>query len=616
MEFHPTLFAWTAVGLSAFLFLAVLLKVRLSADDRSFLFLILCNLAWDAGFILSWPFDDPVAAPYRLMFGAACFLPGAFVDFLIRSTGYAVARRRMVGTLYGAGILFLAASLIHVIGTAWKISLIGFVVASTALALFIIARAARDPHPAIRSRAKYMLLAVLAASLGGIADMIQGLAGHLPLTGALGSALALAVLAVATARIEGVAIHPLSLDLVIVGALGISYFGIAAFLHSFIPPAWAIAVTAVVVIITVRPGAEALRLFMKRVLLGIKLREADVVRKARETILASRTEIELENRFCSFLNQTFGLARSSFSVAKSALSPAETEIVKTGPLTSGAGRGLPEGNLRDEFQSGELGAALGFFRDGQFAGLLKLSPKQNGRRFFPEELGLVETLGEEMTFAHENLRLTRRKRLAELGEAIATVSHEIKNPLTTLIPSVEILRAGNKSPELNEVGDLVAAELRRLRSLVNQYLEFARPYEPARRTFDLAALVREIAKTFEHVLVEGNGAVPVNADESGIRQVLLNLLQNAVEAGRDKPVAVSVDLAGGIPVIRVRDHGPGIDPNVSGRLFEPFVTTKSGGTGLGLAICKQIIEAHGGEIKLFSDDKGAVAEIKLAREEP
>lgn len=614
MEFHPALFAWTAVGLSTFLFLAVLLKVRLSADDRSFLFLILCNLAWDAGYILSWPFEDPAAPSYRLMFGAACLLPGAFVDFLVRSTGH--AGRRIVWILYGAGILFLAASFIAEIGYTWKISLIGFVVASTALALFIIARAARDPHPAIRSRAKYMLMAVLAASLGGIADMIQGLAGHLPLTGALGSALALAIIAVATARIEGVAIHPLSLDLVVVGALGIAYFGIVAFLHSFITQAWAVAVTTVVVIITVRPGAEALRLFIKQVLLGIKIREADVVRRARETILASRSEPELENLFCSFLNQTFGLDRSSFSVAKFALSPAETEILKIGPLTLGAAGSLPEGNLRDEFRSGEIGAALGFFRDGQFAGLLKLSPKQNGRRFFPEELGLIETLGEELTFAHENLRLTRRERLARLGEAIASVSHEIKNPLTTLIPSVEILRAGNKSPELKEVGDLVAAELRRLRSLVNQYLEFARPYEPARQAFDLAALVREIAKTFDRVAVESNGAVPVNADESGIRQVLLNLLQNARDAGADKPVVVSVNLSGGTPVIRVRDSGPGIDKNIAARLFEPFVTTKSRGTGLGLAICKQIIDAHGGEIKLFSDDKGAVAEIRLAREEP
>src|SRR3989338_10004114 len=95
----------------------------------------------------------------------------------------------------------------------------------TLLALFIIGRAWRNTTPVIRFRARYMLVAVLAARMGGLADLVQGLSGRLPLTGALGSTVALAILAVATARLEVVAVHPLALDLVVYSGLGAVYAG-------------------------------------------------------------------------------------------------------------------------------------------------------------------------------------------------------------------------------------------------------------------------------------------------------------------------------------------------------------------------------------------------------
>ena len=613
--FYPTMFAWAAVVLSALLFAAVLIKWKFRADDISFLFLILCNLAWDAGFIFSWPFKDPNAFPYRLMFGAACFLPGAFLDFMVRSVES--PGRRAGRLLYAVGLGFFLVSFVLGITYRWKVNLMIFIVLATLLALFIIGRAWRNTNPVIRFRARYMLVAVLAASIGGLADLVQGLSGR-PLTGALGSTVALAILAVATARLEVVAVHPLALDLVVYSGLGAVYAGAGFGLNRLIGPIWASGLTALLAIMSLRPAAEAIRLFLKRVLLGIKIQDAEVVGSARKLILTSRSESELTARFCAFLNDTFKLTGSTFSTSAANLSPREIEALRQGPVTASDTERLPdsyEDHLRGRFDAGELGAAFGFFRDHQFAGTLLLAPKTNGRRFFPDELRLIETLGEELTFAHENLRLNRRERLAQMGEAVAQVSHEIKNPLTTIIASAEILQSGHRNPELHEVGHLVVSELRRLKQIVNQYLEFARPCDPVRRSFDLAALAREIAKTTDGVRVESNGPVPVEADESGMRQIFLNLIQNARDAGGRPPVAVHVKLAGGVPVVQIRDRGPGIDPAIRDRLFEPFVTGKSGGTGLGLAICKRIVDAHGGDISAASGPDGTTVEFRLGRSE-
>lgn len=612
IQFHPTFFAWTAAGLSAILFLAVLSRWEFSGGDRSFLFLILCNLGWDIGYIFSWPFENASAPPYLVMFGSACLLPGAFLDFLVYALAF--ADRRPVFVAYGIGTVLAGWGLANGITNPWKISLWGFIASFTLAAFGMTWTALRSTHPVVRFRARYLIIAILAASVGGLADLAQGIGGHPPAAGVLGGAIALAILAVATARLEVVATHPLALDVTVYGAMAAVYAGLAFLLSRTLTPVWSLSVISAFAVVTVRPASEALTLFLKRVLLGIRQEPAEVLRTIRSAILFSRMESELVQNVCGLIGKTFGLDHCAFLSDRSRLSLQEIEFLSKGHVMASDLERLPSGAIKAYSQSGQLAVALGFFRDGAFVGALLLSPKKNGRRFFPDDIRLLETIGEELTFAHENLRLSRRERLAKLGEAIAVVSHEIKNPLTTLIGSAEILRTGKVTPELREIGNHLFSELRRLKNLVNEYLDFARPFDIRPTRFDLAALVREVTRPLESagIRVELNGEIPIHADESGIRHVLLNLIQNAKDAGANAPVAISVFRDNADAVVQVKDSGPGLDKSIRGREFEPFVTSKSGGTGLGLAICKHIIDAHGGKISLSDHSGGATAEFRLS----
>ncbi len=616
IPFHPTLFAWIAAGLSAILFLAVLSRWEFSRGDLSFLFLILCNLGWDLGYIFSWPFEETLAAPYLVMFVSACLLPGAFLDFL--SYALVFAARRPVFVAYGVGTVLAGWGLVNGIANSWKISLWVFIASSTLAAFGMTWTALRSTHPVVRFRARYLTVAILAASVGGLADLAQGISGHAPAAGVLGGAIALAILAIATARLEVVATHPLAMDMTVYGAIVAVYAGLAYVLYRALNPLWSLAIMATFAVVTVRPAAEALTLFLKRVLLGIRHEPTDVLRAVRSGILSSRSETELVQNVCGLIDKTLGLDHCAFLSDRSRLSLQEIELLSKGHVTASDLDSLPPGAIKSYSQTGRLAAALGFFRDGAFTGALLLSPKNNGRRFFPDDLRLLETIGEELTFAHENFRMARRERLAKLGEAIAVVSHEIKNPLTTLIGSAEILRTGNVSPEFREIGNHLFAELQRLKNLVNEYLDFARPFDIRPTRFDLAALVREVTRPMdsEGIRIELNGEFPIYADESGIRHVLLNLIQNAKDAGANTPVAISVFLDNADAVVQVKDGGPGLDKSVRGREFEPFVSSKSGGTGLGLAICKHIIDAHGGKISLADHSGGTTAEFRLPVEKP
>jgi signal transduction histidine kinase len=174
---------------------------------------------------------------------------------------------------------------------------------------------------------------------------------------------------------------------------------------------------------------------------------------------------------------------------------------------------------------------------------------------------------------------------------------------------------------------VILRETRRLDRIVNQIIEYARPRELAPMRFSFSELVQEVLKLLDASLsnkaLNVTCAVPstlpqVHADRDQIKQVLLNVVQNAIEASREGgalnvaagPFARNLDP--GI-VITVKDEGPGIPPQDLPHVFEPFFTRgKHRGTGLGLAICRNIIDAHGGEIQLKSDvGKGTTARLWL-----
>ena len=205
------------------------------------------------------------------------------------------------------------------------------------------------------------------------------------------------------------------------------------------------------------------------------------------------------------------------------------------------------------------------------------------------------------------------RHLASLGQLSAVLAHEIRNPLASLKGNAQLLaRSLPEGDRPRAKADRVVEEAIRLEHLTNDLLAFARSGEIAIAEADPAALVRDAAAAVDaaRVRVDDAGAPRTwPLDAARMRQVLVNLLENAVEMS-EGPVEARVTRAGGALRIAVRDHGPGIPEADLPRLFEPFFTRRTRGTGLGLAVCKRLVELHGGTIAARNADGGG-AELVL-----
>jgi len=214
--------------------------------------------------------------------------------------------------------------------------------------------------------------------------------------------------------------------------------------------------------------------------------------------------------------------------------------------------------------------------------------------------------------------LARSDRLAAIGELSARIAHEIRNPLAAISGSVQLIaNDGSIDAGDRRLMDIIVRETERLNKLIRDFLDYARPTQPSKATVNLDALVAEIRELMEADRrfegVEIRNEVPrdleVNVDSDKFRQVLWNLLVNAVEAMPDDGMisitAEEIDhcyeFQGASAVsITISDTGSGMDEEELKRVFEPFHTTKAGGTGLGLATVYRVIEAHGGKIRVSS----------------
>ncbi|WP_447986774.1 ATP-binding protein [Nitrospira sp. Nam74] len=214
------------------------------------------------------------------------------------------------------------------------------------------------------------------------------------------------------------------------------------------------------------------------------------------------------------------------------------------------------------------------------------------------------------------VQLSRAERLATLGQVAAGIAHEIRNPLVGIGSTAALLR-DDFEPNDPRRGDLdvILNETRRLDRIVNQIIDYARPREIAPVVFHLIDIVQEVLKLSDASITEKRLTVktvlhpmlPVlQADRDQIKQVLLNVVQNAIEA-MDTEGTLSIAAfesrraAEEGMVLTVSDTGAGISSQDLAHVFQPFFTTgKSKGTGLGLAICRNIIDAHAGDMQLTS----------------
>jgi signal transduction histidine kinase len=218
-------------------------------------------------------------------------------------------------------------------------------------------------------------------------------------------------------------------------------------------------------------------------------------------------------------------------------------------------------------------------------------------------------------------RLVRTERLASVGRLSAGLAHEIGNPIAALLGLEDLLlQGGLTNEEQHDFLKRIKSETERIHRVLRDLLDFARPAAAAQRgddkpgdvpeaISDVVALVRP-QRSFRQVdlRVETEPNLPrVTLGNERLMQVLLNLLLNAADAVEAKGVVtLSAQRSGTGVRLAVEDSGPGIDPAVRERLFEPFVTTKEvgKGTGLGLAVCRGLVESAHGTIQLDESYEG------------
>ncbi|NPC84702.1 PAS domain-containing protein, partial [Pyxidicoccus fallax] len=205
--------------------------------------------------------------------------------------------------------------------------------------------------------------------------------------------------------------------------------------------------------------------------------------------------------------------------------------------------------------------------------------------------------------------LKRADRLASLGALSAQLAHELRNPLAAMRGSAQLLAQDARDAMAQKLTNILLRESDRLARLVEDFLRFARPPEPARRPVALEALLQETVDMLRadplarDVRVEVATPEPLTAavDPDQLRQVLINLVRNGFQAaGPRGEVKVALTRAEHEARIRVWDSGGSITEEMMGHMFEPFFTTRDGGTGLGLSTAHSIVRAHGGSIQVRS----------------
>lgn len=226
-------------------------------------------------------------------------------------------------------------------------------------------------------------------------------------------------------------------------------------------------------------------------------------------------------------------------------------------------------------------------------------------------------------------RALAAERMAEIGAMTGGLAHEIKNPLSTIGLNAQLLAEaiGELQLDEDERGRLtrrveaLGREVDRLRGILEDFLEYAGEIRLVPATVDLNVVVEELVDFFHPQVVSHGirfrfdpapGPMPATIDAAQLKQAILNLMLNAVQAMKpmddDRPHELIVQTArvtapDGRPelVVRVTDTGPGMDDATASKLFEPYFTTRSGGTGLGLPTARRIVELHGGHISVHTE---------------
>ena len=232
---------------------------------------------------------------------------------------------------------------------------------------------------------------------------------------------------------------------------------------------------------------------------------------------------------------------------------------------------------------------------------------------------LVEVFNQMLKDLKHNLRelekvntdKARMERLSALGEMATTVAHETKNPLNSIRLATSYLKKNFQGEILSEFLSIIEEEVMRLNEITSDFLGFSKPAPLKIRTADMNALVKSTVelvrqeatdRNIEMIILTDEHVPPVACDFSRMKQAVLNLLLNAIDASTaGDTISITTEAAGARVTLSVQDTGRGIPPEEIENIFKPFYTTKTRGSGLGLAIVDRIVKEHKGEITVESN---------------
>ncbi|XKM14106.1 two-component system sensor histidine kinase AtoS [Orbaceae bacterium ac157xtp] len=224
----------------------------------------------------------------------------------------------------------------------------------------------------------------------------------------------------------------------------------------------------------------------------------------------------------------------------------------------------------------------------------------------------------------ENL-IQQTERLVAIGELMAGIAHEIRNPLAAIRGFVQYLQKDLIEAEQKEYTNIILNEVDSINKIIQQLLDFSAPSKHYYNSISINELIEEVLVLINSSHRSNNITFTLNLDgtltalyldEKSIKQAILNLIINSIQAIKDKGfihISTSLSKNGKYQLITIKDNGVGINPEIKDKIFMPFFTTKVSGTGLGLSIVQKIVSSHKGKITLQNnvDGKGVTIEVAL-----
>lgn len=579
---------------------------------------------------------------------------------------------RRVARVLAVPVIALVLSPYHVYG--WARGIVFFYVFGLMVAALtsFAWRGRQSPSRATKARVRYLVVVGALAITFSLADFLWFIGAELPPVGSVLSVIFLFALAQSLGRERLLDLYELLGRLMVATALAFALAGIFYLCVTIIGRFSTMYLNAVLAAVVILVLYEPLRLKVEEKIHQIFFRERyglETAVSAAQRRLTHTLEIEgmraivldaLESsrRATSaalYLRDTDGRT-FSLSGAFGAKAPEQIELTAAHPLferlaVNGSvvledlGREVSEGRSEDSEAERILASAsvLGALRTGallairgegrELIGTLIVSDDRVRDAFSPEDVSLLESLAAQISVVLENsrvyARMKLRDRLTALGQMAAGLAHEIKNPLGAIKGAAQLLAdpspgAAPLDGNAREFIGIILEEVDRLDRVVGSVLDYARPAPDTPMLVDLNAIVRrttQIVSSSQTADQELKLALepdlgPARIDAEKLRQVLINLIQNGLQAMGDRGVVTISTRTRKAPPgwatgdepgrqwleISVADQGAGISKKVMKNLFVPFFTTKATGTGLGLAISQRIIQSAGGSIEVATQE--------------